>query len=160
MICRKARRQDFVFNNQLIFLMPCNRLFGLPPSTPITMTSIGHHPRTNGQNTYGLTFRYIEYMFLLHLIKSLFNFAQVYFENCFRGCFSDFMRKIAGYLTNKIGKILCSGFLVRMFFSKCPHFSQKPAPTLVIGGYYTICLIWTDNSFSLFNISETKVQEH
>lgn len=32
------------------------------------------------------------------------------------------------------------------------------APTLVIGGYYTICLIWVDNSFSVFNISETKVQ--
>ena len=32
------------------------------------------------------------------------NFAQVNFSNCFRGCFSDFMRRIAGYLTNKIGK--------------------------------------------------------
>ena len=36
------------------------------------------------------------------------NFAQVNFANCFRGCFSDFMRRIAGYLTNyltnKIGK--------------------------------------------------------
>ena len=28
------------------------------------------------------------------------NFAQVNFANCFRGCFSDFMRRIAGYLTN------------------------------------------------------------
>ena len=32
------------------------------------------------------------------------NFAQVNFANCFRGCFSDLMRRIAGYLTNKIGK--------------------------------------------------------
>ena len=32
------------------------------------------------------------------------NFAQVNFANCFRGCFSDFMRRIAGYLTNKIWK--------------------------------------------------------
>ena len=32
------------------------------------------------------------------------NFAQVNFANCFRECFSDFMKRIAGYLTNKIGK--------------------------------------------------------
>ena len=37
-------------------------------------------------------------------IRSCLNFAQVNFANCFRGCFSDFMRRIAGYLTNKIGK--------------------------------------------------------
>ena len=38
------------------------------------------------------------------LIRACLNFAQVNFANCFRGCFSDFMRRIAGYLTNKIGK--------------------------------------------------------
>ena len=37
-------------------------------------------------------------------IRACLNFAQVNFANCFRGCFSDFMRRIAGYLTNKIGK--------------------------------------------------------
>ncbi|WP_277236035.1 hypothetical protein, partial [Phocaeicola salanitronis] len=36
--------------------------------------------------------------------KQLLNFAQVNFANCFRGCFFDFMRRIAGYLTTKIGK--------------------------------------------------------
>ena len=30
--------------------------------------------------------------------------GEVNFVNCFRGCFSDFMRRIAGYLTNKIGE--------------------------------------------------------
>ena len=34
-------------------------------------------------------------------IRACLNFAQVNFANCFRGCFSDFMRRIAGYLTNK-----------------------------------------------------------
>ena len=38
------------------------------------------------------------------LLRACLNFAQVNFANCFRGCFSDFMRRIAGYLTNKIGK--------------------------------------------------------
>ena len=37
-------------------------------------------------------------------IRACLNFAQVNFANCFRGCFSDFMRRIAGYLTNKIWK--------------------------------------------------------
>ena len=37
-------------------------------------------------------------------IRACLNFAQVNFANCFRGCFSDFMRRIAGYLTNKIGE--------------------------------------------------------
>ncbi len=37
-------------------------------------------------------------------MRACLNFAQVYFENCFRGCFSDFIRRIAGYLTHKIGK--------------------------------------------------------
>jgi len=38
------------------------------------------------------------------LLRACLNFAQVNFANCFRGCFSDLMRRIAGYLTNKIGK--------------------------------------------------------
>ena len=37
-------------------------------------------------------------------LRVCLNFAQVNFANCFRGYFSDFMRRIAGYLTNKIGK--------------------------------------------------------
>ena len=41
------------------------------------------------------------------LIRACLNFAQVNFANCFRGCFSDFMRRIAGYLTNKILLISC-----------------------------------------------------
>ena len=34
-------------------------------------------------------------------IRACLNFAQVNFANCFRGCFSDFMRRIAGYLTRE-----------------------------------------------------------
>ena len=37
-------------------------------------------------------------------LRACLNFAQVYFENCFRGYFSDFIRRIAGYLTHKIGE--------------------------------------------------------
>ena len=37
-------------------------------------------------------------------LRACLNFAQVYFEDCFRGCSSDFIRRIAGYLTHKIGK--------------------------------------------------------
>ena len=33
-----------------------------------------------------------------------FKFCSGNFANCFRGCFSNFMRRIASYLTNKIGK--------------------------------------------------------
>ena len=32
-------------------------------------------------------------------IRACLNFAQVNFANCFQGCLSDFMRRIAGYLT-------------------------------------------------------------
>ena len=43
-------------------------------------------------------------MLKISLYKICVSDAQVNFANCFRGCFSDFMRRIAGYLTNKIGK--------------------------------------------------------
>ena len=48
----------------------------------------------------------VEFLYSFYLLINIvrLNFAQVNFSNCFRGCLSDFMRRIAGYLTNKIGK--------------------------------------------------------
>ncbi len=37
-------------------------------------------------------------------LKSLSEFCRVSFENAFRGCFSDFTRRIAGYLMSENGK--------------------------------------------------------
>ena len=38
-------------------------------------------------------------------LKACLNFARVRFESFFRGYFSVFMRRIAGYLTRENGKI-------------------------------------------------------
>ena len=38
-------------------------------------------------------------------LRACLNFARHSFEICFRGYFSVFMRSIAGYVTNKNGKI-------------------------------------------------------
>ena len=48
----------------------------------------------------------VEFLYSFYLLINIvrLNFAQVNFANYFRGCFSDFMRRIAGYLTNKIWK--------------------------------------------------------
>ena len=48
----------------------------------------------------------VEFLYSFYLLINIvrLNFAQVNFANCFRGYFSDFMRRIASYLTNKIGK--------------------------------------------------------
>lgn len=40
----------------------------------------------------------------VRFVKSLFKFCSGYFESYFRGCFSGFARRIAGYLTSEIGK--------------------------------------------------------
>ncbi len=37
-------------------------------------------------------------------LRACLNFALPQFENCFRGCFSAFTRRIAGYLTSKNGE--------------------------------------------------------
>ena len=58
----------------------------------------------SGRQTLPLQVIGIMYDLLFQGFRACLNFAQVNFANCFRGCFSDFMRRIAGYLTNKIGK--------------------------------------------------------
>ena len=37
-------------------------------------------------------------------LRACLNFAQLYFECCFRGYFSDVLRSVAGYVTKYAGK--------------------------------------------------------
>ena len=48
----------------------------------------------------------VEFLYSFYLLINIvrLNFALPQFENCFRGCFSAFTRRIAGYLTNKNGE--------------------------------------------------------
>ena len=48
----------------------------------------------------------VEFLYSFYLLINIvrLNFTQTYFANCFQGCFSDFMRRIAGYLTNNSGE--------------------------------------------------------